>query len=166
MPGKTIGMSLNFGYPGSYSRNPDCVIRNEVAAGDIPFGAPVVLNADGSFSAFKAANTAEQFVGVSIREVKQQTDYYSDEVVYKDKEPVDCLMRGSAVVKITSGTPKANSAVYIRIAESDDFPGSKVGDFVAEADGAKTVQLTNAVFYNGKIDSNGVAEITVLSRKA
>jgi hypothetical protein len=159
-------MTMNYGYPGSFSRSPDNLTRNQVAKGDIPFGAPLILNADNTFSVFDPAKTAADFVGVAVREVKQQTGYFSTDVLYKDGQPADCLTRGSCTVKVTSGTPSANSPVFIRIAENAAFPGSAVGDFVAEADGANTLELTNTVFQSGKIDGNGVAEITVLTRQA
>lgn len=166
MPGTTIGMSMNFGYPGSFSRNPDCIIRNQVSKGGIPFGAALILNGDNTFSVFGAANTAADFIGVSVREVKQQTDYFSTDIIYKDGQPTDALTRGSCTVKVTSGTPVANGPVFIRIAENAAFPDSAIGDFVGEADGANTIQLDNCVFRSGKIDGNGVSEITVLTRKA
>jgi len=159
-------MTMNYGYPGTFSRNPDDITQNRPAKGDIPFGAPLVLNPDSTFSKFGADNAAPDFVGIAARIVKQQTDYYSAGVSYKDKEPVDCIMRGSVTVQVTGGTPKAGSPVYLRIEENTDFPDSKVGDIVASADGSKTVKLDNAVFHSGKVDSNGVAEITVLTRKA
>jgi len=166
MPGKTIGMTMNLGFPGSHSRSPDDIHQNRPASGVIPFGAPLILNNDGTFSQFGAANTADDFVGVALRVVKQQTDYYSNDVVYNDKDPCDGKMRGSVAVKITGGTPYAGSPVFIRIAENVASPDSAIGDFVASADGTNTIQLNNAVFHSGKVDSNGVSEITVLTRKA
>jgi len=159
-------MTLDYGYPGTFSRNPDDIAQNRPAKGDIPFGAPCILNDDGTFSKFGATNTAADFVGVARRIVKQQSDYYSTEVVYKDAEPTDCHMRGSITVKITSGTPTAGSPVFIRVAKNAAFPDAEVGDFAASADGANTVQLDNAVFHSGKVDNNSVSEITVLTRKA
>jgi len=166
MPGKAIGMTLDFGYPGTYSRNPDCVIQNRPASGDIPFGAPLILNSDGTFSTFGEDNTANDFVGVACRIVKQQTDYFKEGVEYRNQEPTDAIMRGSVTVKITSGAPTAGSPVFVRVAENTASPDSKVGDFVAAADGTNTIQLSNAVFHTGKVDNNSVAEITVLTRKA
>jgi len=166
MPGKAIGKSLDLGYPGTFSRNPDCVIQNRPTKGDTQFGAPVKLNSDSTFTAIGAGDTAAAFVGIAVRIVKQQTDYYSTQVVYKDKESMDVLTHGSVTVRVTSGAPTAGSPVFIRIAANPAFPDSKVGDIVAAADGANTIQLSNAVFHTGKVDANGVAEITVLTRKA
>jgi hypothetical protein len=115
---------------------------------------------------FGPTNGAADFAGVAVRTVKQQTDFHSTLVKYKDMEPADFLTRGAIMVEITSGTPTAGSPVFIRIADNPAFPGSAAGDFVASDDGVNTVELDNAVFHSGKVDSNGVAEITVLTRKA
>ena len=56
MPGSVIGKSLNLGYPGSISRSADAIIANRLFratdTGTIPFGSPVVLNPDNTYSAF------------------------------------------------------------------------------------------------------------------
>jgi len=166
MPGKVIGQHLDYGYPGTFSRNADCIIINRRGTGEISFGAPVVMNDDNTVTAFGDSNTAAEFIGVAVREVKQQTNYLSNNVKYIDGDPTDVITRGSVVVGISSGTPKANGPVYIRIAENASYPESKIGDFVAEADGSNTVELDNVVFTTGKKDGNNVAEVTVLSRKA
>lgn len=166
MPGKVIGQTLDFGFPGSFSRNADCITINRRGVGEINFGAPVVMKGDNTVSAFGADNAATDFIGIAIREVKQQTNYLSNDVKYTDGDPTDVLTRGSAVVHITSGKPKANDPVHIRIAENAALPQSAIGDFVAEADGDMTVKLDNVVFTTGKVDTNGVAEVTILTRKA
>ena len=58
--------------------------------------------------------------------------------------------------------PKLGGAVYIRIAESESYPGAAVGGFEAEADGANTVQLTNCQ-WAGAADVNKVAELRILT---
>lgn len=171
MPIQTIGTTLNIGYPGSFSRNADCIIASRViktadAAGPA-FGDPVILNADNTYSKFGAAHTATQFAGVAVREVKQATDYMNQgDVVYRPGEQADAILRGAVCVKINNGVPAAGGTVYIRIAENGAIPAGVVGGFEAVADGSNTVALTNAVFTTGQIDSNNVAEITILTRKA
>ncbi len=166
MPGKVIGTSLNLGYPGSFSRMSDCVISNRTAKDKIPFGAPVVLNDDNTYSLFATGNTADDFVGVAVREVKQQTDFYEVSGIYNKGEPTDVLLRGSVTVEIKNGTPKAQGIVYIRTALNSSYPNSEIGDFEAAADGINTVELKNVKFTTGQIDGNGVAEITILTRQA
>jgi hypothetical protein len=171
MPIQTIGTTLNIGYPGSFSRNADCIIANRVikntdAAGPA-FGDPVILNADNSYSKFGAAHTAAQFVGVAVREVKQATDYMNQgDVVYRPGEPADVLKRGDVCVKVNNGIPTAGGTLYIRIAANATIPAGVIGGFEAVADGANTIALTNAAFSTGNMDSNNVAEITILTRKA
>lgn len=171
MPIQTIGTTLNIGYPGSFSRNADCIIANRViketdTAGPA-FGDPVILNSDNTYSKFGASNTPEQFVGVAVREVKQATDYIDQgNVVYRPGDPTDAILRGAVCVTVNNGTPTAGGTVYIRITANTSIPAGVVGGFEAVADGANTVALTNAVFTTGNMDSNHVAEITILSRKA
>jgi hypothetical protein len=164
MPGKTIGIEMNLGYAGSFARTPDCIIMNRKAkTTDIPFGAPVVLNgSDNTYSAFGATNTAAQFVGVAVREVKQAVNYASqNNVYYPAGEPCDVIERGNVVVKCGKGTPTAGGAVYIRVTANASYPDQAVGSFEAEADSNKTVKLLNAVWATGKIDGNKMCELAI-----
>lgn len=170
MPGSVIGITFNIGYPGSFARNADCIILNRgVKATDtanINFGDPVVLNSDNTVSKFGASNTAAQFAGIAVREVKQAQDYYSPAGYYKPGTPADFLTRGGIAVQVNNGTPTAGGAVYLRtVAGSLATP---VGGFEAAAasDGGTTVLLTNTVFTTGNMDSNNIAEVTILSRQA
>jgi hypothetical protein len=170
MPIQTIGKTLQIGYPGSFSRNADCIIASRaIKATDSvgpAFGDPVILNTDNTYSKFGAGNTAVQFAGVAVREVKQSVDYYNPAGRYLPGEPADTILRGAVCIKINNGTPTAGGTVYIRIAANGAIPAGVVGGFEAVADGANTITLTNAVFSTGSIDSNNVAEITILTRKA
>ena len=167
MPGKVIQENLNYGYPGSVSRSNDTIIINRrVKEGTIPFGFPVVMNPDNSFVAFSAGKTADDFVGVAVREVKQTADYYNPTGVYLENEPADVLTRGSVTVLINAGTPVARGKVHVRIAENESIPSGVIGGFEATADGDNTIELNNVVFTTGQMDANKVAEITILSRNA
>lgn len=167
MPGQVIQKTLNYGYPGSVSRGNDTVIINRrVKEGEIAFGAPAILNPDNSLSAFGAGNTADDFIGVAVREVKQTTDYYSPTGKYLENEPADIITRGSVTVQVKVGTPTARGKVYIRVAANEAIPDGVVGGFEAAADGENTIQLKNVVFATGQMDANKVAEITILSRNA
>lgn len=164
MPGAVIGKQLNYGYVGSISRSIDAVVTNKLSKGKIPFGAPVVLNSDNTYSVFGETNTAADFVGIAVREVKQSTNYNSGTTEYEDKERTDVLSRGSICIKVNLGTPTANGKVYIRISKNDANPDGIVGGFEAEADDTHTIELSNVRFTTGKLDSNKVAEVTILSR--
>ena len=169
MPGQSIGKTFNYGYPGSFSRSGDCVIANRVLqstdTNNINFGDPVILNSNNTISALLATGTAATFAGVAVREVKQADQYSAQTALaYKPGQPVDFITRGSVMVTVNAGTPTAGGLVYIRIATP--AAGKPIGGFEAAADGANTIQLTNAEFTTGYKDSNNIAEITLLSRQA
>lgn len=164
MPGYAIGKSLNLGYEGNVSRAIDDVVTPRKAKEEIEFGSPCVLNSDNTYSPFGASNTAQQFAGVAVREVKQAISYTSASNSYKANERCDVISRGTVNIKVHNGTPTAGGKVYIRIVANGDIPNGIVGKFEAEADSGKTIELTNAIFTTGKVDANGIAEITLLTR--
>ena len=155
MPGKAIGKRTGYGYPGTVARMSDAVISAYPAkGGDIGFGDPVVLNADGTVSKFGSASTANQFIGVAVREVKQAKRDEEPAFYYKEGEPVDVLVRGSIAVSCPTGAPALRSAVHV-----------KDGAFTATATGA--VKLNdNVIFTKKDVDPDKVTEITVLTRNA
>jgi hypothetical protein len=171
---------MNLGYPGSYSRNGDCIIaarlvRSTDAAGP-KFGAGVILNADNTYTdvanfiaaPLSGSMTAAKFCGIAVREVKSATTYSPAPTTgsYLPGQTCDVLERGSAVVTCFNGTPTAGGAVYLRTALNGAIPAGVVGGFEAAADGGNSVLLTNAVWTTGAIDGNYVAELTILSRLA
>lgn len=169
MPGKVIGKTLDLGYAGTVSRNPDNISiarRVNEDSSKIAFGQAVKLNADNSVSLMGENDSAEDFVGVAIRDVKQSTDYFSVLGHYNANEAINILTRGSMTIKCNRGTPTANGKAYVRIKEDLAAPDGVVGGFEAEADGGNTVLVPNVVFTTGQTDTNGIAEITILSRKA
>lgn len=170
MAGSVIGTTMNIGYPGSFARNGDCVIvPRGVKSTDvvnIGFGDPVVLNTDNTYSKFGASNTAAQFAGVGIREVKQTADYYSPAGSYKPGESADAIVRGAVCVVCNVGTPTAWGNVYVRTVLNGAIPAGVVGGFEATADGTNTILLTNAKFNTGNMDVNKVVEIIITTRNA
>ena len=164
MPGYAIGKSLNLGSEGNVSRSVDAIITPRKAKEKIGFGKPCVLNPDNTYSAFGATNTATQFVGVAVREVKQAISYTDASNAYEANERCDVISRGTVNIKVNNGTPTARGKVYIRTATNEEIPKGVIGEFEAVADTGKTVELTNAIFTTGKVDANGIAEITLLSR--
>lgn len=166
MPGKAIGIEMLVGYPGSVARNADCIIENRpVKTADLAFGKPAILNSDNTYDPFGAANVATDFVGVAVREVKQTSDYFNPDGVYKVGQPADVIRRGNVMVVCNVGTPTANGDVYIRIAANAAIPAGVVGGFEAAADGANTVKLTNAKWATGKMDANKVCELAILTKQ-
>lgn len=163
MPGKVIGKTMNYGYPGTVSRSRDAVIDTFPAKADIEFGAPVVLNSDGTVSPFGASGTAAKFIGFAVRAVKQAYDLEGN-AHYAKNEPVDVLTRGSCTVHCASGTPAQQGAVYIQVVAETGV--AAVGDItaVASSTAANSVALTNAVWATSHKDAYGNAEATVITR--
>jgi hypothetical protein len=164
MSGSVIGTSLNFGFPGTYSKTPDRVIAPGVIASgsvDISPGDPLVLDSDGNYKRFAAANVAADFVGITCRGVKQVTDFLNqNSSVYKAGQEVDALERGEISVICKTGTPKRGAKVYVRVAVGT---GLAIGDLVATSDTTNTVELTNCRWGSG-MDSNKVASLCILNR--
>lgn len=165
MPGSAIGKKLNLGYVGKISRTAgDEVVTRIVSdasgATAIPFGAPVFLNDDNTVRNVASADTLAKFVGFAAASVKQATDYTNTQVVYGLNEPCDILTRGSIVVKVDDGTPVAGGKVYL-VTTADT--GIAVGDIVCAAVTNKTIELP-ATFTTGYKDTNGLAEITLLTK--
>jgi hypothetical protein len=192
MPGAVVGLSMGLGYPGTYSRNGDCIIEAKpVPAGDATgpnFGDAVVLVQDsvgGGFSSAAVAKAAGHsavmtqganycFAGVAVREVKTLKSFVvqpnASAVLagYAPSEICDVLVRGSVVVQLqnpSSTTLVAGGSVYLRLVSGT---GTVIGAFEPAADGGNTVQLTNCYFTTGitSLDANGntLIEITILSR--
>ncbi|CQR71673.1 hypothetical protein SOV_04690 [Sporomusa ovata DSM 2662] len=169
MPGKVIGISFNYGYPGTISRMGDEISRTrpmKAETDDIYFGDPVIVSADGTTQKFGASDTAAAFAGVAMRKIKGATQYLAqNRAFYTGQEPVDILERGGVTVNVNVGTPTIGGAVYIRTVANAGIPAGVVGGFEAAADGTNTIQLTNAKWATLK-DANSVAELTILTRQS
>lgn len=167
MAGSVIGTSMNYGYPGTFARNGDCIIANRIVkstSDPIAFGEAVILNPDNTVSRFGAAGTAATFDGIAVREVKQNTSYTPANGSYTAGQPCDVIQRGSVSVACNVGTPTAGGKVYVRITANAGIPAGVVGGFEAAADGANTLEITNAKWATGLKDANNVSELTILSR--
>ena len=148
------------GWPGTVSRSADTVIISlpNLSGGDIPFGAPVFLNStsNGGEPWNTTTNqTFDKFVGFAVRSASKTPDTYgSSEAVYKNKEMMDVLVRGSLTVTNT-GTPKLGGKVYIV---------NSTGKLSASAGAAgSTLELTNCK-WRGTPDGNFHAELLVTER--
>ena len=170
MPGSVIGNSLNFGYPGQVARHGDEVSRTrpvKEGTANIPFGAPVVLNADGSVELFGAGKTAGDFAGIAMRKVKSATLYpYQNFGFYAEKEPCDILQRGGISAICTWGTPQVGGKVYVRtgITAGTSPSDAAIGDLGATNEAGNCVELQDVV-WSSTADSRNVAEITIKTRK-
>jgi len=186
MPGGVIFQNLSLGFAGKVSRNPFVKINarqvKSILDGNgletqsaIPFGAVVVTNADNTYSLFGesgtgvSAATLANFGGIAVSEVKQSMTYgYGADVggngQFEPNTPCDALQVGTTTIICTEGTPTANGLVYLVTVEGTTSP---VGAFVATATpaGGTAIQLTNARFTNGKMDSaTGITEIVLTSQ--
>ena len=175
MSGKAIGKTLDIGYAGTVSRSQDCIISNRPVnseSEEIMFGQAVVLNADNTISKIKDGDTANKFLGIAVREVKQSTNYLTSAGSYLPEPPADIFERGTIAVKCNNGTPTAGGKVYVRVAINEEISTGVIGEFEAEADEetveeskvARTLELPNVVFATGKIDANGITEVKILNR--
>lgn len=165
MPGKTIGIMMNNGYPGTQSRTADAIIQNRVAEGTIAFGQAVVLTDTNKWRLVKTGDTPGVVAGVAVREVVQANTFDpQSNPDYVVGMPCDVMVRGNCTVKCQRGTPKSGVAVYVRITANSQYPDAVVGGFEAEADSANTVQVTNIEWTTGVIDANNNTEITIKTR--
>lgn len=184
MPGTVIGTQMNLGFPGTYSRNGDCIIEPKlVTAADATgpnFGDPVVLiqnSTGGTYSGVPQAITAGVtpvmtqgtngcFAGIAVREVLTMTSYIPSPTLgsYLPGQACDVLVRGSVSVQIQNPSAtvvKAGGSVFLRKATGT---GTVIGALEPAADAGNTVQLTNAYFTTGLVDANNTSEITLITR--
>lgn len=166
MPGSVIGIKLNNGWEGTVSRTADTIIQNRIAKTTMPFGVAVKLNDDNTYSIVATGDTADKVAGITVREVVQANTFDpQSNPDYVANAPCDVLTRGNCVVKCRRGTPKAGTAVYVRITDnSSTYPGTIVGGFEAEADEGNTILVNNIEWTTGVMDANNIAEVTVKTR--
>lgn len=179
MPGKVIGTSLNLGFPGSYSRNGDCIIATRLVKStdinNINFGDAVFLNGDsagGTYSGIAqlaGAATFAAFAGIAVREVKSNETFLPVPTLgfYAPNAPADVLERGATIVPYhafgANPAPVAGGPVFLRIALNG--AGTAIGQYESAADGGNTIAITNAKWTTGVLDGNSNIELTLLSRQ-
>lgn len=167
MPGSTIGINMNYGFPGQASRHGDEVSRTrpvKASTSNIKFGAPVVQNSDGSVQLFGATNVAADFCGIAMRKVKSATVYpYQNFGYYSPEEPCDILQRGGITTICAWGTPAVNAPVYVRIGvtEGTSPAGAAIGDLGAAPEGtavagSNTYTISTNAAASDKITFGGV----------
>jgi hypothetical protein len=144
---------------------------------NIHFGEAVVVNANNTYSSVAQfiANagtlTAATPLGIAVSNVHTnlvfpaQGGSNTSAGFYIPGQVVDALVVGTLNVQVNNGTPSgANGTVYVRIALNGAIPAGVIGGFEAVADGANTVALTNVKFKNGTVESDGTAQVTILTR--
>ena len=162
MSGKVIGLSLDYGYAGSVSRSADLVAAAYCArGGPIYFGAPVVLNDDGTVSAV-SEECAAPVIGLAMRRVMQPKANYENGWFFQDGDALDVMLRGAMTVEVRPGSSmKPLQKAYVEkstgllLADPEDAESS---DDVAE--------FPNAVFPTGLQDGNGMVELLITTRSA
>ena len=168
MPGKVIGTSFNYGYPGTISRGGDEITRSHPVksdSADINFGDPVLINSDFSVSRFGATGTDATFAGVAVRRVKSASVYpQQDTGKYAAYEVADIIERGPVTVRCNNGTPSATAKVYVRVTANGSVPAGVVGEFEAASDSTNSLEITNARWGTTK-DANGICELIIMGRK-
>jgi hypothetical protein len=162
MSGKTIGLNMNYGFAGSYARQPGAVIMTKPNIGStpIPFGAPV-MQASGGVQFPTGSLTAATFVGIAARQIQTTDNYFTQNGAgeYKQDDAVSVFQVGRINVKCSQGTPALYSDVYVRITADT---GKAIGDFECAADGGKCIKLDNCQ-WGGPKDANGVAELVIFT---
>lgn len=186
MPGTVIGISLNLGFAGKISRNPMNKIGSRfvksILNGSgvetqpvIPFGSAAVLNADNSVSLWGAtgsgvsAATLANFAGFAVAEVKQVMTFNfgsnSAASSYEPAVPADILEIGSMTTFIAETSAlAAGGPVYIVTVAGSTYTVGQLATISVLGDGSTTIQLTNCKWTTGKVDANGIAEITILTQ--
>ena len=163
MPGAVIGKALNLGYIGKISRDGDAIVINRIVSGEseaIDFGAAVFLNDDntvtvtGETDSETSTDTVDKFVGIAVAEVVQATEYTQQASAYLKNKGCDILVRGSIIVEMGTGTPKAGGKVFFNFA---------TGKFDATDPSTKGFAIP-ARFTTGYVDGKGGVEITILER--
>ena len=167
MPGSVIGKVLNLGYIGKISRDADAIVINRIVSDKseaIDFGAAVFLNDDntvrnvvlsGDPGKETPTDTVDKFVGIAVAEVVQATEYTQQASAYLKNKGCDILVRGTAIVEMGTGTPKAGGKVYFNFT---------TGKFDATDPTAIKGFAIPARFTTGYVDGKGGVEITILER--
>ena len=158
---QVLGREVPGGFAGMYARQPDMIVNTRIAGAEIPFGSPLMYGEGGRVIPANADFTAAGFVGVAACEIKPSGT--QQEGQYQPLDPVPVFQRGHVNVR-AYGFPEKGGAVYVRTAKSDlAFANEPVGAFTANEESGKTVALPNCQ-WGGSIDTNGIAELVILTR--
>ena len=170
MPGKVIGEKLNYGYAGTPSRMPDCIIvpyKFDIAhAGSkINFGEPVAFDAtNGGVRPLTSSDTATAVIGFAVRRISQPKSDDANGWYYAPGEVVDVLVRGSMSVKLVdTESLAARGQVYVT---NGKYASRAAGGVMAKNDSTNgdTLAVPGAIFSHGQVDGDNVTEITLTQR--
>lgn len=161
MGASVIGKSLNMGYPGNVSRNdPRTLVMNRpVKTAVIPFGVPVKLNTDNTYSPLTSDDTFAVFAGVALRNVKQQTLYASNATgQYEINEGCDVLEQGFVTV-LTNASNAVTSGGDVYATFNSDKSFKQFDSSTATG----AIKLTNCRWASNVQDGNAVAELAIIT---
>lgn len=159
--GNTILFRMSAGIAGAISRPHDLTVEPHVLDSTKPFpayGLGGKITA-GKFVPVEDGDTADVLAGIFVRPypTASQPDKIR-QVGTGYNFAGDNLKRGYVTVNIggDASAVDLNSPVYMRVSSPVDT--SPLGAFLAVADGANTVQITNA-YFNGPGDADGNIEL-------
>lgn len=157
----TILYRMSSGIAGAISRPQDLTVEPQTLDSTKAFAAYGVAGkfSAGKFVPIEADDTAAVVVGIYVR--PYPTTSQPDKVRQIGTGynfAGDCMKRGYVTVNLGADASAValGGEVYMRVATPSD--ASPLGAFLAAADGANTVQLTNA-YFNGPGDANGNIEL-------
>ncbi|MFV8845144.1 structural cement protein Gp24 [Serratia fonticola] len=157
----TILYRMPAGIAGAISRPQDLTVEPHVLDSTKPFAAYGLGGkiAGGKFVPVEAGDAATVMAGIFVR--PYPTASQPDKVRQIGSGfnfTGDNMKRGYVTVNIggNASSVDLNAPVYMRVATPTE--ASPLGAFLAAADGANTVQVTNAVF-NGPGDADGNIEL-------
>lgn len=157
----TILYRMSSGIAGAISRPQDLTVEPQTLDSTKAFTAYGLAGkiSAGKFVPIEAADTAAVVVGIYVRPypTASQPDKVR-QVGTGYNFAGDCMKRGYVTVNLGADASAValGGEVYMRVATPSDT--SPLGAFLAAADGANTVQLTNA-YFNGPGDANGNIEL-------
>lgn len=157
----TILYRMYSGIAGAISRPQDLTVEPQTLDSAKAFAAYGLAGkfSAGKFVPIEAADTAAVVVGIYVRPypTASQPDKVR-QIGTGYNFAGDCMKRGYVTVNLGADASAValGGEVYMRVATPSDT--SPLGAFLAAADGANTVQLTNA-YFNGPGDANGNIEL-------
>lgn len=149
------------GIAGAISRPQDLTVEPQTLDSAKAFAAYGLAGkfSAGKFVPIEEADTAAVMVGIYVRPypTASQPDKVR-QIGTGFNFAGDCMKRGYVIVNlgVDASSVALGGAVYMRVATPT--ASSPLGAFLAAADGANTVQITNA-FFNGPGDANGNIEL-------
>jgi len=143
------------GIPGDISRKAHSTVEAHILKGS--FGAFGIFGKRTSEGVvpLEAEDAAADIYGLIVRSYPTQSAVNGLGAVTPQSGIInDVMRRGYMTVKCNAGTAKAAGKVHVRIASGSDL--KPIGGIEAVADGANTIELTNAMFMHDADAQNNV----------